>query len=743
MSAVYLTTLGGLWEGSGININAVEVGEDGWIYLAGIDQNNDSNALTVLAYKDGDLAWSRSFRQDGAGTLYALKYINGSVYAAGEISVNFNGADLAVDGGAVVLAPLGKPVVDPVLAALYPGPNYEDPTYPIYIQLDAESGVLTKANVLPSPDVQGRDTLRSIDVDSFGNVYVGGGGWNHGPNPNDSFDGADFYWRVRKFSDSGVQQWEQDGEHVVLNPYTETPSLTRWGDRIVTLNPTTGADSDTFLFTSPFVSGGVGSWSRGWIFDENGNIYLVASRWNEANSVQYGTVTKVDQVTGNVVWAKDIGLTSEYCMPNSLIFDPSGNLLVGGLSRGTLEGITGFGGTDGFLIGISADDGSILSKEVIGGPGNESIEQVAFQPVLDQDGVVISQNLIIGGAFAVGQYSLEGRDQKDIYVITDQGFELMGNAMDNYMQGGGGSDSIAGGVGDDTLVGGSGNDTVAGGVGNDLIVGGQGAGDDVYYGGDGLDSVIYTSATSGITIDLSAALNQAQSTQGDLAGIGIDQLSGIENIISSYHDDMLMGNSVKNVFSGLAGNDLIDGGENIDTAVYSGTSNQYLISIGPTTSQVADSIIERDGNDNLASIERLQFTDTNIALDIADSAGQAYRIYEAVLGRAPDLEGLGYWINDMDNGVSLTTIAKGFIASPEFQGKYGANPSYETYLNLLYNNILDRDPDSEGMNYWLTNMQNGIDSPAAVLASFSEGYENIANVAPDIANGIYYTAWIT
>ena len=47
------------------------------------------------------------------------------------------------------------------------------------------------------------------------------------------------------------------------------------------------------------------------------------------------------------------------------------------------------------------------------------------------------------------------------------------------------------------------------------------------------------------------------------------------------------------------------------------------------------------------------------------------------------------------------------------------------------------------MDYWVSNMRNGIDSPAVVLASFSEGYENTANVAPDIANGIYYTPWIT
>ena len=207
--------------------------------------------------------------------------------------------------------------------------------------------------------------------------------------------------------------------------------------------------------------------------------------------------------------------------------------------------------------------------------------------------------------------------------------------------------------------------------------------------------------------------------------------------------DLIYGLGGDDAIQGLAGDDTLDGGQGLDASVYVGNSSQYSFAIGPTSSLVVDNIIDRDGTDGLISIERLQFADINLALDINGTAGQAYRIYEAVLGRAPDLEGLGYWINDMDNGVSLTTIAQGFIASPEFQGKYGANPSYETYLNLLYNNILERAPDTDGMNYWMSNMRNGIDSPAAVLASFSEGYENTANVAPDIANGIYYTAWIT
>ena len=199
--------------------------------------------------------------------------------------------------------------------------------------------------------------------------------------------------------------------------------------------------------------------------------------------------------------------------------------------------------------------------------------------------------------------------------------------------------------------------------------------------------------------------------------------------------------------------DVFYGGEGLDSLIYSGRIQNYDISGSDTIwnpiTEKAESTgyfirdnTGRDGDVQISEVERIIFSDSAIAFDISGTAGKAYRIYEAVLGRAPDLKGLGYWINDMDNGASLTTIASGFIASKEFQGKYGANPSFETYINLLYQNILGRAPDAEGLNYWVSNMRKGIDSPAAVLASFSEGFENTANVAPDIASGIYYTAWI-
>jgi hypothetical protein len=224
--------------------------------------------------------------------------------------------------------------------------------------------------------------------------------------------------------------------------------------------------------------------------------------------------------------------------------------------------------------------------------------------------------------------------------------------------------------------------------------------------------------------------------------VGSDQnITFSANVIDAPGSETLTGTHSNETFRGGLGDDVIDGGAGLDYAIFAGLSSQYSIQIGSNT-MISDGESGRDGTDSLMNVERLIFADTNIALDLEGIAGQAYRIYEAVLGRAPDLKGLGYWINDMDNGISLTTIAQGFIASSEFQGKYGANPSYETYINLLYNNILGRAPDTAGMNYWVSNMQRGIDSPAAVLASFSEGSENTANVAPDIANGIFYTAWI-
>jgi len=130
---------------------------------------------------------------------------------------------------------------------------------------------------------------------------------------------------------------------------------------------------------------------------------------------------------------------------------------------------------------------------------------------------------------------------------------------------------------------------------------------------------------------------------------------------------------------------------------------------------------------------------TAVRHDINGVAGQAYRIYKAAFDRTPDLTGLGYWIKNMDNGSSLQSVANGFINSAEFKTLYGTNPSHESFIAQVYTNVLHRAIDQSGFNFWLSTMQSGANSQAAVLAQFSESPENQAAVIGLIGNGIEYT----
>lgn len=217
----------------------------------------------------------------------------------------------------------------------------------------------------------------------------------------------------------------------------------------------------------------------------------------------------------------------------------------------------------------------------------------------------------------------------------------------------------------------------------------------------------------------------------------------LENAIGGSGNDALTGNIANNRIQGNKGNDTIDGGTGIDTAIFSGTAASHTITIGSTSSTVVDKTANRNGTDTLTNVERLSFTDTNVALDTArgDNAGKAYRIYKAAFNRTPDAEGLGFWIKSLDNGNSLNNVSQGFIGSPEFQRIYGANSSDTTFLTNIYSNVLGRNYDQSGYDFWLNGLQNGLQRDS-LLSQFSESVENSANVATLIGQGITYKEYV-
>lgn len=229
-------------------------------------------------------------------------------------------------------------------------------------------------------------------------------------------------------------------------------------------------------------------------------------------------------------------------------------------------------------------------------------------------------------------------------------------------------------------------------------------------------------------------------SKGVLAGYHIDGTNGSDYLVGTNgYDDVFAGAGWDTIIAS-PGDDNIVGGSGIDTLKMAGRVNDYSISGTPTHFILKD-LVGNDGIDDVRQVERLVFSDGAIAFDIDGNAGQAYRLYQAAFGRKPDLEGLGYWINKLDEGTSLNRVANSFYNSAEFQSLYGNRQTTGDFITNLYANVLHRTPDAGGFDYWVNQLHRGALSPADVLLSFSESAENQAQVIGQIQNGIDYFVW--
>jgi hypothetical protein len=103
--------------------------------------------------------------------------------------------------------------------------------------------------------------------------------------------------------------------------------------------------------------------------------------------------------------------------------------------------------------------------------------------------------------------------------------------------------------------------------------------------------------------------------------------------------------------------------------------------------------------------------------------GQVSRLYQAYFLRQPDGGGFNYWLDQRSGGVALETVSSAFAGSSEFQASYGALDDTH-FLFLVYSNVLGRQPDLDGFNYWMAQLAAGA-SRGQVMIGFSESDEFI------------------
>ncbi|MFS2139546.1 pre-peptidase C-terminal domain-containing protein [Duganella sp. Dugasp56] len=191
------------------------------------------------------------------------------------------------------------------------------------------------------------------------------------------------------------------------------------------------------------------------------------------------------------------------------------------------------------------------------------------------------------------------------------------------------------------------------------------------------------------------------------------------------------------VFSANGTGQKIDGGAGTDTVFYDDT--KVPLEIYAHDGQVTVYQTGAGTADTLTGIERLVFPTHAMAFDVDGNGGQAYRLYQAAFNRKPG-EGLGFWMNALDVGAKLETVAQNFIDSPEFKTLYGDAPSNADFVTHLYSNVLHRAPLQAGYDFWLHGLDAGA-TRAQILINFSESAENHAALQPLIGQGFNYTPY--
>lgn len=260
----------------------------------------------------------------------------------------------------------------------------------------------------------------------------------------------------------------------------------------------------------------------------------------------------------------------------------SANVIRGGVSNDQLDG----GAGDDTLWGGGAND------TLIGGLGGDALYGEAGNDILNGG----AGDDILTGGLGDDRYVIDSLGDQ-IIELDGQGIDTIETTLNIWTLANGLENLIYSGTAAFTGVGNAANNVITGGVGDDTFI--AGLGNDTFNGGAGFDTIDYSAAGSAVTVRLNGYV-----AQNDGQG-GADGLTGIERVIGTDFDDLLVGDALANTLVGgagrdtllgLGGNDTLIGGEGTANTLQGGTGDDlYIISVA------GDSVVElaNEGSDTV------------------------------------------------------------------------------------------------------------------------------------------------
>ncbi|HXT57127.1 MAG TPA: DUF4214 domain-containing protein, partial [Pirellulales bacterium] len=105
--------------------------------------------------------------------------------------------------------------------------------------------------------------------------------------------------------------------------------------------------------------------------------------------------------------------------------------------------------------------------------------------------------------------------------------------------------------------------------------------------------------------------------------------------------------------------------------------------------------------------------------------------YQQFLLRAPDPQGLQFWVNLWRQDGGPEHVVAGMISSPEFFAEAGnSHPQLSAnaaWVTTLYERLLNREPDQQGLQFWTGNLDSGAMTREQVVLGFEQSPEAYTN----------------
>jgi Ca2+-binding RTX toxin-like protein len=439
------------------------------------------------------------------------------------------------------------------------------------------------------------------------------------------------------------------------------------------------AGNDTYAFSA--------TWGADVLADASGADTVDLSTVSNALTIDLDSSgTEVSDGTNTINWSGTIIENATAGSGNDELTGSGGaNALIGNAGDDTLDGdagndtISGGSGND-LLIGGTGDD------SLDGGSGDDTYQ---VSGTWGADIITVDDS----GSDTVDLSSVSANLTIDldstVTEVTDGTNTIDWNdtIIENVL-GGSGDDNITGSALDNRLIGNGGNDTLDGDGGDDLYAFADSWGQDQLVDSSGVDTLDFTAATAGLTIDLDSSGTKV--TDGTNT---IDwSESVIENVIGGSSTDAITGNAIANILSGGAGNDTIsaaggndlvlgdagddqlDGGSGDDAYQFTGTWGADTISSDAEGNDLVDFStvtsgltinLETSGTKVTDGTNTVDWTGTLIENVLGGTAA------DAITGSSLANVLVGNTGNDMLTGVDGDDILLGGAGSDDLDGGNG------------------------------------------------------------------------